>query len=52
MVLNWEPGGEDEVYRGKPPAGRIRHEVSYEDLPEGVRRRVLEAYRVMWGLEG
>lgn len=51
MVLGGEPG-EDEFRRGRPPAGLIRDEVSYEGLPEGVRRRVLEAYREMWGIEG
>lgn len=45
-------GGSAEVFRGKPPVERIRYEVSYEELPEGVRRRVLEAYRGMWGVEG
>ncbi|QIN83546.1 hypothetical protein GBA63_13550 [Rubrobacter tropicus] len=44
--------GRGEVLRGKPPAERIRDEVAFEDLPEGVRGRVLEEYRRMWGLEG
>lgn len=44
--------GEGEVFRGKPPADRIRYEISFEDLPEDVRRTVLGAYREMWGLEG
>ena len=52
MVLGGEPGGEGEVRRGRVPAGLIRDEVSYEDLPEGVRRRVLETYREMWELPG
>ena len=50
MLLDGET--EAELRRGKPPAERIRHEVSYEELPEGIRRRVLEAYRGMWGLPG
>lgn len=50
MVLDGETGGEDDVSHGKPPPELIRHEVSYEELPERVRRRVLEAYRGMWGL--
>ena len=48
MLLNGEAEG--ELRRGKPPAERIRHEVSFEDLPESVRLRVIEAYRGMWGL--
>ena len=51
MVLGGESGGEDEVRRGRVPAGLIRDEVSYEELPEGVQARVLEAYRGMWGIE-
>ncbi len=47
-----EAGESAELCRGKPPAKLIRHEVSYEELPEGVRLRVLEVYRKMWGLEG
>jgi hypothetical protein len=42
--------GEGEVRRGRPPAELMRCEVSFEDLPEGARRRVLEAYRGLWGL--
>jgi len=52
MLLDGGSGGEGEIYRGKPPAERIRDEIAFEDLPEDVRRRVLEAYRRMWGLEG
>lgn len=44
--------GEGEVLRGKPPAERIRYEVTLEDLPEDVRRTVLKAYREMWNLDG
>lgn len=52
MLLNEEPGDEGEISHGKPPPELIRHEVSYEEMPEGARRRILEAYRGMWGLEG
>ena len=45
-----EESGEGEVRRGRPPAGLIRREVGFEALPEGVRRRVLELYRGLWGL--
>lgn len=48
MLLDGAAG--DELRRGKPPAERIRHEVAFEDLPEDVRSRVVEAYRGMWGL--
>ena len=41
-----------EVRRGRPPAELIRREVVFKDLPEVVRRRVLEVYRGMWGLRG
>ena len=52
MLLDGGSGGEGEIYRGKPPAELLRHEIVFEDLPEGVRRRILEVYRVMWGLKG
>ena len=42
--------GEGEVRRGRPPAELIRREVGFGDLPEGVRRTVLEGYRRMWDL--
>ena len=45
-----EESGEGEVRRGRPPAGLIRREVGFEDLPEDARRRVLEVYRGLWGL--
>ncbi len=49
--LAMEESGEGEIHRGRPPAERIRYEVAFEDLPEDVRRRVLEVYRGMWGLQ-
>ncbi len=42
--------GEGEVRRGRPAADLIRHEVDFEDLPEGARGRVIEVYRGLWGL--
>jgi hypothetical protein len=47
-----ERSGQGEVRRGRPPAELIRREVGFEDLPEGVRRRVLEVYRALWDLAG
>ena len=47
-----EESGEGEVRCGRPPAELIRREVGFEDLPEGVRGRVLEAYRALWDLKG
>ena len=52
MPLDGKTGVEGGINHGKPPPELIRHEVSYEELPEPVRRRVLEAYRGMWGLPG
>ena len=47
-----QESGEGEVRRGRPPAGLIRREVGFEELPDGARRRVLEVYRRLWGLWG
>ena len=52
MLLDGETGGDGGISHGKPPPELIRREISYEELPEPVRRRVLEAYRGMWGLRG
>jgi len=52
MLLDGESVGEGEISRGKPPLERIRHEIGFEDLPDGARGRVLEIYRGLWGLEG
>ncbi|MBA3952255.1 MAG: hypothetical protein H0X57_10310 [Rubrobacter sp.] len=52
MLLDGESVGEGEISRGKPPPERIRHEIGFEDLPDGARGRVLEIYRGLWGLEG
>lgn len=52
MLLDGEAGGEAGISHGKPPPELIRHEVSYEELPEPVRRKVLKIYREMWGLQG
>ena len=43
-----EKSGVGEARRGRPPAGLIRREVGFEDLPEDARRRVFEVYRGLW----
>ncbi len=43
-------GGEGALHRGRPPSGRMRREISFDDLPEERRAAVLEAYRGLWGL--
>jgi hypothetical protein len=45
-----EAGESDGLKRGRPPADRMRDEVSYGELPEGCRRAVLDVYRKLWGL--
>ena len=52
MPLDGKTGVEGGINHGKPPPELIRHEVTYEELPEPVRRRVLEACRGTWGLPG
>lgn len=52
MHLGGEPAEEGEIFRGRPPAEKIRDEIAFEDLPEDARLKVLEAYRGMWRLEG
>jgi len=42
--------GEGFLRRGQPPSGRMRREISFDDLPEERRAAVLEAYRGLWGL--
>jgi hypothetical protein len=36
--------------RGRPPIERLRREIRFQDLPEGCRRLVLEAYGELWHL--
>lgn len=42
--------GEGSLRRGRPPSGRMRREISFDDLPGEHRAAVLEAYRGLWGL--
>jgi hypothetical protein len=41
--------GRGARYRGRPPYGELGGEISFEDLPEGCRRLVLDVYRELWG---
>jgi hypothetical protein len=43
-------GDGSTLHRGRPPAGRLRHEIPFQDLPEGCRRLVLDAYGELWDL--
>jgi hypothetical protein len=36
--------------RGRPPYGELGRAASFEDLPQGCRRLVLDTYRKMWNL--
>ena len=38
------------VSRGSPPYRKLGRGISFEDLPEGCRRLVLDTYRKMWNL--
>jgi hypothetical protein len=38
------------LHRGPPPYERMGREISFEDLPEGCRQLVLDAYRKLWDL--
>ena len=43
-------GEESPLRRGRPPYGRMRREITFEDLPESCRQTVLDAYQNLWGL--
>ena len=49
LAIDGEPA-EGSLCRGRPPSGRMRREISFDDLPEEHRAVVLEAYRGLWGL--
>jgi hypothetical protein len=38
------------VSRGRPPYRKLGQEISFEDLPAGCKRLVLDTYRKMWNL--
>ena len=44
------PGG-SAMRRGRPPYGRMGHEIPFAALPEDCKRLVLKLYRGLWGLE-
>lgn len=50
MRLGGESAEEGEMVLGRPPAEKIRGEISFEVLPKDARERVLGAYRGLWGL--
>jgi hypothetical protein len=48
---SFEPEGTaDTLRRGRPPYERMGRGIPFEDLPEGCRRLVVDAYRELWGL--
>ena len=53
LTMNEVPvrvGDGGTLRRGRPPVERLRREIHLQDLPEGCRRLVLDAYRELWGL--
>jgi hypothetical protein len=53
LTMNEDPhghGGSRTLRRGRLPYELLGREVPFEDLPEGCRRLVLDAYRELWGL--
>ena len=53
LTMNEAPvrvGDGRTLRRGRPPVERLRREVRFQDLPEGCRRLVLDAYGELWGL--
>jgi len=43
-------GGEGSLRSGRPPSGRMRREIPFDELPEVHRAAVLDAYRRLWDL--
>jgi hypothetical protein len=43
-------GDGSTLRRGRPPVERLRYEIRFQDLPEGCRLLVLDAYGERWGL--
>ncbi len=44
------PGGSHALRRGRPPYGKLRREVPFNEFPEECRRLILDAYRKLWDL--
>jgi hypothetical protein len=54
LAMNEAPvrvGEGGTLRRGRPPVERLRREICFQDLPEGCRRVVLDAYRELWELQ-
>ena len=49
LVLDGEA---EELRDGRPPAERMRREVSFGELPEEARRGVMRIYRELWNIGG
>lgn len=41
--------GRGTPYQGRPPYGTLGREIPFGDLPAACRRRVVDAYRELWG---
>ena len=52
MRVSEDPFGVEgyTVSHGRPPYRKLGRGISFEDLPEGCRRLVLDTYRKMWNL--
>jgi hypothetical protein len=52
MRVSEDPFGVEDymVSRGSPPYRKLGHGISFEDLPAGCKRLVLDTYRKMWNL--
>ena len=53
LTMNEAPvrfGDGSTLRRGRPPVECLRHEIRFQDLPEGCRWQVLDAYGELWGL--
>ncbi|MDQ3286185.1 MAG: hypothetical protein M3P92_10895 [Actinomycetota bacterium] len=44
------PEGSYALRRSRPPCNRMGCEISFDELPEGCKRLVLDVYRDLWGL--
>ena len=44
------PDGSYALHRSRPPYNRMGREISFDKLPEGCKRLVVDVYRDLWGL--